>query len=63
MSKKVDPNIICLRAACKALDKSTSRKMLRANLEFLLDRYLFHPSRFLPAHLRDDAHPKSGGAA
>jgi hypothetical protein len=61
VSKPVDPNILCLRAACKALDKSTSRKMLRANLEFLLDRYVFHPSKDLPARLQDQPAQQPGG--
>jgi hypothetical protein len=61
MSKPIDPNIICLRAACKALEKSTSRKMLRANLEFLLDRYIFHPSKQLPAHLQEQPAQQPGG--
>jgi hypothetical protein len=35
-----DKDIAALKACCKALDRSTSPRMLKANLEFLVDRYL-----------------------
>ncbi len=53
MSKPIDPDILVLKRCCRALNKSTSRKMLRASLEFLNDKYLFHPSDKLPQHLRE----------
>lgn len=52
MTKKIDPDIKALRAACKALEKSTSRKMLLANLEFINDRFVTHPAKSLPKHLK-----------
>lgn len=39
-----DKDALALKGAIRALDKSTSRRMLRANLEFLWDRYIAHPS-------------------
>jgi hypothetical protein len=51
--KRQDPDLLVLKACCKALDKSTTPRMLKANLEFLLDRYLWHPSRHLPEHLKE----------
>lgn len=47
-----DADIAALKACIRALNKSTSRKMLRANLGFLFDRYVVHPSAELPEHLR-----------
>lgn len=38
-----DKDILALKGAIRALDKSTSQRMLRANLEFLWDRYIQHP--------------------
>lgn len=51
MSK--DTDIKALQYAKKWLNQSTSRKMLTANLNFLLDYYLVHPSKELPGHLQD----------
>lgn len=48
-----DSDIKALKYAKKWLDQSTSRKMLKANLSFLLDYYLVHPSKELPEHLRE----------
>lgn len=45
MTKKLDSDIKVLRAAARALNGSSSQKMLRANLEFLWDRYIEHPAR------------------
>ena len=44
MTKRLDPDIKALRAASRALNGSSSKKMLRANLEFLWDRYIAHPA-------------------
>jgi hypothetical protein len=44
MTKRIDPDIKALAAACRALDGSTSLRMLKANLEFLWDRYIRNPS-------------------
>jgi hypothetical protein len=45
-------DLVALSEAIHALDKSTSRKMLEANLRFLWSRYLTHPSPELPEHLK-----------
>jgi|PlaIllAssembly_1097288.scaffolds.fasta_scaffold1266623_2 hypothetical protein len=52
MTKKIDPDLKALKAAGKALEKSTSRHMLEANLNFLWDRFITHPGDHLPEHLR-----------
>lgn len=52
MTKKLVPDVLALKRAIRALNGSTSRKMLRANLAFLVDRYITHPSAGLPEHLR-----------
>lgn len=51
MGKKLDRDVKALRDAARALEKSTSPQMLRANLEFLWDRFIDHPARDLPDHL------------
>lgn len=51
MTKPIDRDILSLRAAVRALNLSTSRRMLRANMEFLYDRFLNRPSPYLPKHL------------
>lgn len=53
-TKKVDPDLSALKAAHKALLKSSSKRMLRANLDFLVDCFLVHPSKNLPEHLKKD---------
>ena len=50
-----DPDISALKACVKALNRSTSPRMLKANLDFLVDRFLLHPSSALPDHLRPNA--------
>lgn len=50
--RKMDPDIKALAVACRALDGSSSQRMLRANLVFLWDRYVLHPTehaKSLPA--------------
>jgi hypothetical protein len=56
---KLDNDIEVLRYARTALNHSTSRRMLEANLEFLWDYYIGRPSKSLPKHLRREA---QGGA-
>jgi hypothetical protein len=51
MSKRTDPDMSCIKACCRALNRSTSRRMLRANLDFLVDRYLTNPPHTLPKRL------------
>jgi hypothetical protein len=43
MTKRLDPDIKALGACVRALDKSSSLRMLCANTEFLWDRYIVHP--------------------
>ena len=43
--KPFDPDIKALRGAIRALSYSSSPRMLRANLEFLWDRFVNHPSQ------------------
>jgi hypothetical protein len=53
MTKALDPDVKALSHAVRALDRSSSRRMLLANLEFLWDRYFGNPTdRLLPDHLR-----------
>lgn len=53
MTKKLDADVLALKRAINALNGSTSRKMLRANLTYLIDLYITHPSVGLPEHLRE----------
>ena len=50
--KRRYPDIAALKVCVRALNESTSRRMLEANLRFLWDRYLTHPSPELPEHLQ-----------
>ena len=45
MTKPKNPDIMALERCAKALEKSTSRKMLEANLRYLWDRYIGHPAK------------------
>ena len=56
MTKKQDQDILALKEARSALLRSTSVKMLYANIEFLVDYFIHHPSKELPKKLA--AHPK-----
>lgn len=51
-AQALDTDIAVLKACCEALNRSTTRKMLRANLNFLLDRFLVNPGQHLPKRLR-----------
>jgi len=53
--KRQDPDILALKQSIKALNKSTSRQLLEANLRFLWDRYIAHPAKCLPEHLKPSA--------
>lgn len=53
-SRATDADVLVLKICVRALDKSTSRKMLRASLEYLRDRYLLNPSKELPEHLKSE---------
>jgi hypothetical protein len=54
MSKKNDPDVLALKRSIRALDGCTSRRMVKATLDYLNDRYIYHPSRLLPEHLRPE---------
>src|SRR5690242_2472785 len=62
LGRRVDGDLSALKACIRGLNKSTSRRMLTANLEFLLDRYLWHPSSELPEHLRPNAGTQRPGS-
>lgn len=47
-----DPDIQVLADCIEALNQSSSRSMLLANLEYLMDRFIVHPSSHLPEHLK-----------
>ena len=51
-------DISALETCIRGLDQSTSPRMLMANLEFLLDRYLWHPTKDLAEHLRPQVEEK-----
>lgn len=62
MVKRLDPDIKALRGAVRALEGSSSERMLRANLEFLWGRFISSermegidgvPSEHLQAVLRE----------
>lgn len=52
MSRRYDPDVLALKHAVKALCRSTSPRMLEANLAFLWDYFLSRPSQNVPDHLR-----------
>lgn len=43
-SRRVDPDISALKACAKALRKSSSTRMLKANLEFLWWHFVDNPN-------------------
>lgn len=53
-TRRVDGDISALKLCIRGLNKSTSRKMLAANLEFLMDRYIWHTSKEIPQHLQPE---------
>ena len=52
MSKPIDKDIRALVGAAKALNLSTSRRMLLTNLQFLFDRAIRGTSSGLSKHLK-----------
>jgi hypothetical protein len=48
----MDKDLKALERALKSLRGSTSRRMLEANLTFLLDYFIWNPSRTLPTQLK-----------
>ena len=61
MSKKLDADIKALQDAARALDGSSSLKMLRANLNFLWDRYIDHPHPETLQHFLEKTPEKLSG--
>ena len=58
MAKRTkDPDALALVAACKAIERSTSTRMLRAALVFMWDRYLVNPPRQAWWSRRDGQRP------
>ncbi len=51
-AEKPDADLDVLKDCIAALDRSTTRTMLAANIRFLTDRYLSHPTTTLPDHLK-----------
>lgn len=45
MTKKLDGDVRALRGCVRALEFSTSERMLKANVEYLYDCYIRHPRR------------------
>ncbi len=58
MTKKIDPDIKCLRACVRHIDQSTSRRMEIANVEYLYDRYVRNPTRVLRPRV-DEKQPRT----
>lgn len=53
MTKKLDKDVKVLRACVRALEQSSSERMLRANLDYLYDRYVLHPTKRAPLQPTD----------
>jgi hypothetical protein len=45
---KTDKDVAALRAAIRAIERSTCDRMKRATVEFLYDRYIRHPRELIP---------------
>ncbi len=43
MTKRLDPDLKALRGAVRALQGSSTRRMLKANMGYLWDRFIAHP--------------------
>ena len=50
--KNKNKDLDVLKQARKALLQSTSKKMLKANLEYLVDYFIRNPSKDLPERLK-----------
>lgn len=61
MTKKIDVDILALKRAKEALLKSTSPRMMRANLEYLCDYFILHPPKELNKHWLKRAAPRLEG--
>lgn len=49
---KEDIDVKVLIMCVVALNRCSSRRMLKATLEFLYDRFIRHPSQDIPDHLK-----------
>jgi len=45
MTKKLDPDFRAIKECVRALERSTSPRMLKANLDYLYDRLILHPPK------------------
>jgi len=55
--KKLNQDLLVLKKCCKALESSSSRRMLRANMEFLIDKYINYQHKVVlqpPLHKAKD---------
>ena len=43
MTKRLDPDLKALRGAVRALQISSSRRMLKVHMDYLWDRFVAHP--------------------
>ena len=50
MTKPLDPDVKALCGAMRALDGSSSLKMIHVNVEYLWDRYIGHISQATVEH-------------
>lgn len=50
--KKLDADVKVLRACIRAIDKSSSERMVKANVEFLYNRYVRNGNNILDAARR-----------
>ena len=63
MSRRQDPDVLALKRCCRALEASSSSRMLVANLTFLWDRYVTHPTMGqIKREMRERMPPSERGA-
>lgn len=51
MTKPIDPDLKALHGAVRALEGSSSMRMLQVNMDYLWDRFVEHPPKHLVAAL------------
>lgn len=56
-----DGDLAALNRCCHALEGCTSARMLKATLDFLLDRFVMHPVQSLPERLRPNDQAQAHG--
>lgn len=57
MTKSIDRDLKVLRVTVRALLTSSSPRMLRANMEYLWDRFVRHPNADDLAQIADEEAP------